>query len=172
MPTHLYVTLEEEILTVDNAAERVEARRQMREAGVGELMIWQGGPDEPCEATGHLLTSNPAHAPEDYAPPADGPSFEDKLDALTDVQRAYIAAALDAFDATMPADSFGVTVEDLDDDTLDTLIVEANALPEQTDTAAAKAGATVAARLYLHHTGNPALPHTCRTLLRFVEVGS
>jgi hypothetical protein len=80
MPTHLYITLEDEILTVDNAAERVEARRQMREAGVAELMIWQGGPDEPCESTGQLLTSNPAHAPEDYAPPADGAGAEKSLE--------------------------------------------------------------------------------------------
>ncbi len=98
-------------------------------------------------------------------------SFEDMIDALTDVQRAYIAASLDAFDATLPADSFGVIIEDLDDDTLATLIAEADALPEQTDAAAAKAGAAVASRFFLHRTGNPALPHTCRTLLRLIEVG-
>jgi len=63
---HLYITLDQEILTVDNREERVEARRLMREAGVAELMIWQGGPDEPCEATGQLLTSNPSHSPQDY----------------------------------------------------------------------------------------------------------
>jgi len=96
-------------------------------------------------------------------------TFEEWLDALTDVQRAYIAASLDAFDATLP-ESDGVTVEDLADETLLTLVAEADALPEQTDSAAAAAGAKVATRYYLERTGNPALPHTCRALLRLREV--
>jgi hypothetical protein len=95
-------------------------------------------------------------------------TFEETLDSLTDIQRAYIAASLDAFEATLP-DGESVTVEDLDDDALATLIAEADALPDMSETAVATAGAAVATRYYLSRTGNPALPHTCRTTLLLVD---
>jgi len=91
---HLYVTLDDEILTVDNREERVEARRQMTEAGVAELMIWQGGPDEPCEATGQLLTSNPSHSPQDYDGSEEPVLVEINMPSEQDLANA-IAALID-----------------------------------------------------------------------------
>lgn len=155
--THRYVYLCEDICCIDTTEELDAVRRDMRAMGIATLPVYAGGPDEGEELAGYALTAR---------------SFEEMIDSLTDVQRSYIAAALDAFEATMPVDSFGVQIEDLDDDTLAALIVEADALPVQTDVAAAKAGAGVAARLYLLHTGNPAMPETCRSMLRFIEVGS
>jgi hypothetical protein len=79
------------------------------------------------------------------------------------INRAYVAASVEAFQKTLPEDE-SVTVEDLDDDTLAALNAEACA--HVNIEAAEKAGAAAASRLYLHRTGNPALPHTCRTLLK------
>ena len=93
-------------------------------------------------------------------------TFEETIDALTDVQRALIASALDAFDSTLPVDAEGVCIEDVDDGALGWLIGQADALDEQTETAAALAGVKAAEQFYLAPTGNPAQPHTMRTLLR------
>jgi hypothetical protein len=94
------------------------------------------------------------------------PSFEETIDNLTDTQRAYIASALDAFDAAHPEVEYGVEITDLDDDTLAALIAEADALPQPVLATPVTAGAAAGGRLFLHRTGNPALPHTCRSLLR------
>lgn len=49
MTTHQYVIIEDEIVTIDTPEERTEALRQMREAGLDELQIWEGDPDAGTE---------------------------------------------------------------------------------------------------------------------------
>lgn len=88
------------------------------------------------------------------------PSFDEKIDRLTDIQRAFIAGALDAFEATMPIDAidnydggeqiglFGVDIGDLADETLDALTAAADALAESSADAANREGRAIAARLF------------------------
>lgn len=56
---HLYVLLAEDILVIDTATERAEARRRMSEDGVAELPIWQGGPEDDQDLTGDVLRAEP-----------------------------------------------------------------------------------------------------------------
>jgi hypothetical protein len=92
-------------------------------------------------------------------------SFEGTLDGLTDVQRAFIAASLDAFELTLP-EGESVIIEDLDDDAFQWLVQKADALGEPTIEQAEQAGGAVASSLYLARTGDRRLPYTERTLLR------
>jgi hypothetical protein len=88
------------------------------------------------------------------------PSFDEKIDRLTDIQRAFIAGALDAFESTMPIDAidnydggeqiglYGVDIGDLADETLDALTAAADALAESSADAANREGRAIAARLF------------------------
>ena len=53
---HRFVILEADILTLDTAAERREAREAIRDAGLESLPIFEGPPGEPGEETGERLT--------------------------------------------------------------------------------------------------------------------
>ena len=98
-------------------------------------------------------------------------TVEEKLDELSDRQRAFIAASLDAFDKQQPADGSGVCVEDLDDSTLDTLIGECNSLGDVSVEYTSEVGRLLAPRYYLKM--DERVPHgpESRTLLRLRPKG-
>lgn len=99
------------------------------------------------------------------------PTLEEMIDNMTDIHRAFVHSALDAFETRLgDLADYGVCVEDLDDPTLEQLIAESDALAEQSVAAAESAGRAVASRLYLQRTGDPRLPHTCRVLVQVRSV--
>jgi hypothetical protein len=54
---HRFIILSEDIYTLDNAAQRREAREAMRDAGIESLPIFEGEPGEGGEETGETLAA-------------------------------------------------------------------------------------------------------------------
>lgn len=65
---HRFIIIDGDVYTIDNAAERREAREAMREAGIESLAIREGEAGEAGEETGETLAAAPA---EPVAPSAE-----------------------------------------------------------------------------------------------------
>jgi hypothetical protein len=97
---------------------------------------------------------------------------DERIRVLTVMQREFIQVGLAIFEQSLDRGA-SVTLGDLDDDTLEQVIALCDATDWTSVAEAMARGGALGARYYLHTEGNPALPHTCRTLvkLRPITIG-